>query len=233
MARWLIYTRKQATVSKSPGLLSSWNILIAKYETVGAYDTVIALIPTYDVGFTLFTAADPSGLAGPAVRNALPNLLGDTLVNTANAVAKRQSEDNFAGTYTNTATNSSITVAPANELPGLRLTGWINNGSDIYNDLFKSLAADLDIRLLPNHLYDEHAGKVGFTSNYGAPMPARPFFGPCYSWINVDQYLFAGVPMVSSFPAVAAVEGLFDAACRLRMSADLSSFFFRAKWCLT
>lgn len=159
------------------------------------------------MGFTLFTAADPSGLAGPAVRNALPNLLGDTLVNAANAVAKRQAEDDFAGTYTNSTTNSSITVAPADEIPGLRLTVWINNGSDIYNDLFQSLSAGLDIRLLPNHLYDEEPGKVGFTSNYGVPMPARPFFGPCYSWIDVDQFLFAGVPMVSSSSVV--VERLF------------------------
>lgn len=149
------------------------------------------------MGFTLFTAADPTGLAGPTIRNALPNMLGDTLVNAANAVAREQAQRNFAGTYTNRSTNSSVTVAPADNRPGLQLAGWVNNGSDIYNDLFKSLSADIDIRLLPNHLYDKDSGKVGFTSNYGAPVPSRPFFGACYGWVNVDQYLFAGVPMVS------------------------------------
>ena len=109
-------------------------------------------------------------------------------------MARSQAESNFARTYTNLATNSSLTIAAADNLPGLRITGWINNGSDIYTGTY----GQLDLRILPNHLYDGHDGKVGFTTKTASPMPSRLFYGPCYSWINVDEMMFAGVPMGQS-----------------------------------
>lgn len=158
---------------------------------VGAYDNIFALIPDHNMGFTLLTAADPTGTAGSTVRNDLPNLLAKTLVEAAHAAAKSQAETTFAGTYIDQTTNSSLTIAAANELPGLRLTAWVNNGSDILSGIF----AQRDMRILPNHLYDGTPGKVGFTSKGSVPLPSRPFYGACYSWIDVDNFMLAGVPM--------------------------------------
>lgn len=100
---------------------------------------------------------------------------------------------NFAGTYTDRATNSSVTFsAPSDDLPGLRLTAWRTNITDVYAS-FMQRAADVDVRILPNHLYDGQEGKVGFTSKTAAPMPERPFYGACYGWINVELFMFGGV----------------------------------------
>lgn len=147
------------------------------------------------MGFTLFAAADPNGLAGATIRNSLPNLLAERLVNAANDIAKSQAVLNFAGTYVDKSSNSSVTFsAPSDNLPGARLTGWTINGTDIYDSFFVSPLATVDVRILPNHLYDGRAGKVGFTSKTAAPMPSRLFYGACYGWVNVEQFIFAGVP---------------------------------------
>lgn len=51
----------------------------------------------------------------------------------------------------------------------------------------------IDIRLLPNHLCSENDSKPCVTSKYAAPIPSRLFYGYCHGWVDVGQFMFAGV----------------------------------------
>lgn len=161
---------------------------------MGAYSTTLALIPAYDLGITLLTAFDPTGRAGATVRNTLPNHLVPALLAAAHDTARAQTVAAFAGTYTHRASNSSLTLsAPGAGLPGLRVTAWTLHGSDLYNSWLAPLAPNLDIRILPNQLYPSSSGRVGFSTKYSAPRPTHDlFYGPCYGWVDVDQFMFAG-----------------------------------------
>jgi hypothetical protein len=86
-------------------------------------------------------------------------------------VAKQQAARNFATRYvTRDGTNSSLTLV-ADDLPGLQLYSWIVDGTDILQKLFTKPNGSSagDIRLLPNDLYHESSGKVGFTGTLLGP----------------------------------------------------------------
>jgi len=116
----------------------------------------------------------------------------EQIVTAIDQVAKSQAIDNFAGTYTSSDGNSSMTIS-SDDSPALALTAWTWEGRDLYTDLFELLVPDVDIRILPNQLYD--GDQVGFTSYYQPPAPDRLFFGSCFSWVDVDELTFGNIPL--------------------------------------
>ncbi|KAK5710719.1 hypothetical protein LTR15_012875 [Elasticomyces elasticus] len=169
--------------------------LYTKAGDVGTYSSFFCLVPTYDIGITLFTAWDPAGSSGGVVRDELPNLLANTILPALDQVAKGQAIINFAGHYSNPQTNSSITISTDSN-PALKVSAWVSNSVDIFNDVLGSLAPDLDLRILPNELYQGR--KVGFTSYYQSAV-AKPADGTwylqCAGWIDVDELTVGNVPL--------------------------------------
>lgn len=102
--------------------------------------------------------------------------------------------DNFAGTYVDPESNSSVTLK-MDEDSTLGLTSWVYNGTDLLTDTVSTLLSSVDWRLLPNDLYAEEAGRVGLTSFYQAPVPDALFYGPCFDWTAVDPVSFGSVPL--------------------------------------
>ncbi|KAK5684575.1 hypothetical protein LTS10_004447 [Elasticomyces elasticus] len=169
--------------------------LYTKAGDIAAYSSFFALVPTYDIGITLMTAWDPAGTSGGVVRNELPNQLFNALLPALDEIAKKQAVANFAGQYINPQTNSSITIG-TDANPALKVTAWSFNGVDIFNNVLGLLAPDLDLRILPNELYQE--SKVGFTSYYqsAAPPPANgTWYLQCSGWIDVDELTVRNLPL--------------------------------------
>ncbi|KAK5719810.1 hypothetical protein LTR17_015099 [Elasticomyces elasticus] len=169
--------------------------LYTKAGDIAAYSSFFALVPTYDIGITLMTAWDPAGTSGGAVRDELPNQLLNALLPALDEIAKKQAVANFAGQYINPQTNSSITIG-TDANPALKVTAWSYNGVDIFNNVLGSLAPDLDLRILPNELYQ--GSKVGFTSYYQSAVPPSAngtWYLQCAGWIDVDELTVANLPL--------------------------------------
>lgn len=80
--------------------------------------------------------------------------------------------------------------------PALKLTSYIANGVDLMSTVFATFGKNIDFRLVPNHLYGGR--RVGFTGLYQvptAPAPENEFYWPCQSWLDVDDFTYASVPL--------------------------------------
>ena len=193
----------------------------AKTGDWGVYHSLFALVPDYQIGFTVFTAADAQDL-GSAVRDELPEMLAKPVIQAVDAVAKEQARANFVGTYRSRTSNSSITFT-TDESSALRLTAWVNNGTDLYGTLVAP--ADIDFRILPNGLYGDGEGarRVGFTSLYVPPLPRKGWFGACANWASVDQFNFGNVPLgqfVFEVDASGRATGVESKALRVSMERE-------------
>jgi hypothetical protein len=170
---------------------------------VGAYHSTFAIIPDYNVGFSIMTAVDPH--TGYQVKIDGTDIVASTLLPAVAQVAKQQATRNFATRYvTRDGTNSSLALTTDN-LPGLKLESWIVNGTDMFLTLFANSDGSKqgDVRLLPNELYPESSGKVGFTGTFLTfTTPAghvangnlSDFYGvTCQDYAGQSRVLYGGV----------------------------------------
>nr|OQO26206.1 hypothetical protein B0A51_06005 [Rachicladosporium sp. CCFEE 5018] len=126
-----------------------------KQGDIGLYHSVIILIPDYNVGFTVLTA----GTGGAPTQLALSGLIMETLLPGLEATARSQAQTNLAGTYKvpsllGVTLNSSITLITEPGLPGLKVTSFTSNSTDVLNVGFPVIfnlpeAKTLEVRLYP------------------------------------------------------------------------------------
>jgi hypothetical protein len=160
---------------------------LADMPLVGVYHSTFAIIPDYNVGFSIMTAVDPH--TGYQVKIDGTDIMASTLLPAVAEVAKQQATRNFATRYvTRDGTNSSLSLTTDN-LPGLKLESWIVNGTDMLLTLFANSDGSKqgDVRLLPNELHHESSGKVGFTGTF------LSFINPAGHVANGDLSDFYGV----------------------------------------
>lgn len=168
-------------------------------EPGGLYHSLFAVIPDYNVGFSLLGADDPPGTQ-ISVRNVLPPVIFNGLLPVLDEIARTQASTNFAGTYTSNSSNSSLTLAAVSG-QGLQVTSWVNNGISLlgHNDsLFDDLYSDVQYTILPNQLYHSSTGKVGFTSYYQQPSPPETqdnWLYYCSGWVNVDENTYGNIAL--------------------------------------
>ena len=156
----------------------------------GDYHSLFVLVPTYNIGFTLLTAGNED------VRNTLLNSIVDNVLPVIDQIARDQASSRFAGHYTSSQGNSSLTVTTEGHQTGLKITQWISNGVDIFG-FFKEVVPNIAFRLLPNQLLDGD-GKVGFTSYYmsATPPPANgTWLFNCPGWFDVDELTYGNIPL--------------------------------------
>jgi len=99
--------------------------LYTKSGSVGAYGSLLILIPDYNVAVTILTAGPGEGVV---------NFVADTVVQmllpALDATAKEQALKRFGGMYVSGAQiNSSLTLG-VDSGPGLVVERWISNGTD-------------------------------------------------------------------------------------------------------
>ncbi|KAI1162095.1 beta-lactamase/transpeptidase-like protein [Nemania serpens] len=205
--RWFSATSFVDTIDQSVG--RGWEIfrvringhsvdLFTKSGNWGVYNDVIFLLPAYNFGFSILSA---SSAAGGRLVSDLPNTIVNALLPALEAIAKEQANAKFAGRYTSATAgaNTSITVTTDNSaadgFKGLRVTEYIVSGVDLLASVF-ALFGDVDLRLVPNHLYG--GSRVGFSAVYQPQtktLPKDQFYWPCESWLDIDDYTYASVPL--------------------------------------
>ncbi|SMR45200.1 unnamed protein product [Zymoseptoria tritici ST99CH_3D1] len=159
----------------------------------GSYTSVFALIPSYNIGFSILST---SSSAHGKLTASLPNLLITTLLTALEASTRSQATHNFAGTYTDPTANSTLTLT-LDTSPGLKVTAYTSAGVDLLSTVFGRPDYVVDFRIVPNQLYDRR-GSVGFTGIYALPedVPKNgDFYWPCQNWLDIDDYTFGNVPL--------------------------------------
>lgn len=203
--RWFTTTTFVETIEQATGL--GWEIfrlksgghtveLYSKSGYWGIYTSVFAIIPDYDIGFSILTA---SSNATGDFSESFPNVLVPILLEAVEKIAREHADRNFAGLYSaSDSPNTSIALA-TDDLPGLKLTSYISNGTDLMSTVFELFGKGVDFRLVPNHLFDDaEEGKVGFTGVYAPPLPPAKdgdFYFPCQTWLDIDDFTYGSVPL--------------------------------------
>lgn len=162
---------------------------------IGVYVSLLVLVPDYDFGWVVLSAADSPGTAGGGL-NILTSSIADAFLPAMEAAAKDEAAAVFTGTYKATnGVNSSITIA-TDGYPGLGVQRWISNGSDIFESYLTSFgltsANTLAIRLYPTNLMGTSPKQQAFRSMVDALPETVPkgFFPACGSWGGVDSAMY-------------------------------------------
>ncbi|KAI0888267.1 beta-lactamase/transpeptidase-like protein [Annulohypoxylon maeteangense] len=179
-----------------------------KAGTLGKYDALLAIIPDFNIGFSVLAAGD--GLSGIAMDMAdiLSNVYLPTMVNTARA----QADEVYSGTYKSSepGVNSTLTVVADSQTPGLSLSSWISNGTNLmwYSVVISQGVQEEywgkvqpSVRLYPTGLWDAVADggkRVAFKAVFedlSLRNISNPFTTDCVSWVTGSGILYGSRPL--------------------------------------
>lgn len=166
--------------------------LYTKSGDIGTFSSVFALSPDHGVGFVVLGAGSNCHVSLAYASD----LISAVLIPALEQSAKEQAHRRFAGTYALDKGNSSITIT-TDDGPGLRVTSWTNNSTDMF-PAFMALngmkdPSQLSIRLYPTGL--ESPGQISFRALVPPPLPdgIGPFTSSCISWVTVDSQTYGNV----------------------------------------
>ena len=180
--------------------------LYTKSGDVFAYSSLLVLSPEYDIGFVVLavgssTTSTVEHLADTVVAAIIPAL---------SSAAREQADMIYAGTYSgNSSLNSSMTLETRSGEPGLILTSWISNSTDLLATLtvLEDAPEGLDVRLYPAGLRQSTGNstvRVGFrgvierkdigTNDGGVFSPDCSTWamtaGTRYGNVGIDEFVF-------------------------------------------
>ncbi|KAL2072807.1 hypothetical protein VTL71DRAFT_12150 [Oculimacula yallundae] len=167
-----------------------------KTGNVPGYDSLLVLVPSLDVGFTVMTA----GVNTPSNVVMLSNLLTDTLVQASVVASREEAAATYAGTYTSSDStlNSSIVLSMNDTKPGLGVSSWISNSTNML--IRSTFAPGPSVRLYPTGLKNKVEGcgdtDVGFRAvyeNLATEDVGGPFTTACMTWAVVDAVYWGTV----------------------------------------
>ncbi|KFY97341.1 hypothetical protein V500_02107 [Pseudogymnoascus sp. VKM F-4518 (FW-2643)] len=166
--------------------------MYTKGGDVGAYSTNFALLPDYGIGFTVLAAGgDPH-----QVTTIVSDIVAAIGVSAFQKAAKEEAEIVYAGTYhgidSGTAANESdILVLTVDSNPGLLVSSWSINGTDIIS-AFR--AVGYQVRLNPSGLVSKKGTKEGWRVVLTEePAVDGAFVEECVNWFDVAGMVFGGV----------------------------------------
>ena len=175
--------------------------LYTKSGNLAVYATLLVLIPDYDLGWVMLSAADTPGTANAGL-HIITSLIADVFLPAAEAAAKDEAAAVFGGTYKATnGLNSSISII-TDELPGLGIQSLISNGTNMFESYLHSagLTSDtngLSVRLYPTNLVQTSPRQQAFRAVFEVlPTKERSgVFSSCTSWGGVDAVLYGNVAL--------------------------------------
>ncbi|KAK4163820.1 beta-lactamase/transpeptidase-like protein [Cladorrhinum sp. PSN259] len=178
--------------------------LYTKLGDAGMYSSWLILVPDYGFGFSILSAASrPSRLDVVA---ALADTLTNTLLPALEHQAAVEATKNFAGVYkaaSDSGLNSTLVLAAEYDVstaPGLVISSWISNGTDVLPYLTRRMGLG-PFRLLPS-VADNANGKVAFRIVGAKDAPTTEvtagalFSGPGMlspDWLLVDASIYYNV----------------------------------------
>jgi CubicO group peptidase (beta-lactamase class C family) len=149
---WEIYRYKHAT----SGVVTD---LYTKLGDSGNYGSFLVLIPDFDAGFSIIGA---SALAARSnATSLLADLVTEGILPALMEQAASEAKKNFAGNYTSDRLNSSLALdVSSSGNPGLSVTSWVSNGTDLM-PLLGVLLGNENSRLVPT-IVSGNARQVAF-----------------------------------------------------------------------
>jgi hypothetical protein len=173
--------------------------LYTKGGALGVYSSLIVLVPDYDFGWVILSAADTFRTAFIG-QDILANSIANVFLPAIEAAAKDEAATAFAGTYKATnGLNSSITIV-TDEFPGLGVQHWISNGTDLFDVYLDSVGLTsarntVSVRLYPTNLLQISPRQLAFRAVFEVlPNEARKgAFSACGSWGGVDGVMYGNV----------------------------------------
>jgi hypothetical protein len=130
--------------------LESPNNRLTQYYTkqgdLNGYHAALVLSPEHEVGWVVLTAGTLDSNA-PVIRTTLMNSFAEILMPAVEAQAQVEAGINFNGTFTDPATNSSITVAAGdNGHAGLSILQLTNHGVEIFGTNVSPIVSSFGIK---------------------------------------------------------------------------------------
>ncbi|KAE9381499.1 putative beta-lactamase [Stipitochalara longipes BDJ] len=167
--------------------------LYTKEGDLPGYSSQFVLIPDYNIGFSILSSG-----ANPTTNNViLADMITDTILPSIETAAREEVDLLYTGTYTSPSKdlNSSITINTDATKPGLGVTSWISNGTNMIN----SPITAPDIRLYPTGLKNvlENGDlQVGFRASY--PVQGLGAFKGNFelasaTWVDIDSLYWGTV----------------------------------------
>lgn len=173
--------------------------LYTKSGSLGVYASLLVLVPDYNFGWVILSAADNSGTANEGV-HILTSLIADAFLPAIEAAAKDEATAVFAGTYKATnGLNSSMSIV-TDEFPGLGVKSWITNGTDAFESFLDlngvtSAQFSVSMRLYPTNLVQTSPRQQAFRAVFEL-LPTRvdrSVFSVCGSWGGVDGVFYGDI----------------------------------------
>ena len=197
-------------ITRAPTTGDSVSWLYTKDGDIGSYSTLIALLPDYDIGFTVFAA----GMNPFYTRNFIGDYVASAVVPTIQAAARNFTETAYAGTYADESSNSSMTLTAPSSVPGLLVTEWTANGTDILAQ-FSALDGvmpnqNMTIRLYYTGLTAQGGQKTSWRAVIRAspqPEDTGAFSINCVSWGQVNTQLYGNLGVEEFVFTVDGAEG--------------------------
>ncbi|KAL7621890.1 hypothetical protein AAE478_007390 [Parahypoxylon ruwenzoriense] len=207
-----------------------------KVGSIGDYSSLLAIIPDFNIGFSILAAGDTPSSLVTDIADALSDTYLPTMVNTA----RSQAYATYGGTYTssNLAVNSSLGIK-VDKNPGLVLSSWISNGTNL---MWYSVAMSHNVskaywnkiqpsvRIYPTGLWDaaSHGGKrVAFKAVFedlSLPNATEPFTTDCSTWVSIAGIMYGSKPLdlfIFNVNAAGNVTSVENAALRNRLEKIL------------
>ncbi|KAI0176545.1 beta-lactamase/transpeptidase-like protein [Hypoxylon sp. FL1284] len=204
-----------------------------KAGSLGKYSVYMAIIPDFDIGFSILAAGDVPPSLATNIADTLSNTYLPTMVN----ISKTQANETYVGTYTNpdSAINSSLSIGVDDQL-GLSLTSWISNNTNLmwYSvALSQNITQDYwdkvrpSVRLFPTGLWDatSDGGKrvafKGIFEDVSQPNVSEPFSTDCSTWVNVAGIMYGSRPLdqfIFNINAEGEVTSVENGALRNRLN---------------
>ncbi|KAK0636132.1 beta-lactamase/transpeptidase-like protein [Bombardia bombarda] len=208
-----------------------------KIGSLGSYTSLIAVIPELDLGFSVLAAGDlPAGLATD-----IADTLTTTYVPAIMATARTQANVLYAGTYRvarvrgSPSINSTLTITTDASKPGLGVTNWISNGTDmglVATAIGQNITqAYLDkvkpsVRLYPTGLEEKVEGggkRIAFKAVFEDLSLAdkkASMSTDCSTWVTVTAVVYGSQPLdlfIFDVDEDGDVTGVENAALRVKL----------------
>jgi hypothetical protein len=97
-----------------------------KAGSIGTYSSLIAFLPDFSIGFSILVAGNLALSIW-----VLADTLGDAILPAVQQAAMEEAQATYAGQYSSSALNSSVTITANITKPGLGISTWSSNGTDM------------------------------------------------------------------------------------------------------
>ncbi|KAJ5609828.1 alkaline D-peptidase [Penicillium herquei] len=188
--------------------------IYTKLGDAGSYASLLVLIPDFDFGFTILGASS-LGVQTQAIQ-LIADQLTNTMIPSLMNQARREAFKNLAGTYTpkekTLRTSVTLTVPSSKSPPGLIISKWISNGTDVIDVLAKTLVHLVPhvpqrpanrnmVRIVPTIRDVTASGQIAFQME--TVNPVGPIVGNMFSemynvgsWVStIDQLTYHDIPI--------------------------------------